>query len=75
MKPLIISILVLVLSGPVFADQDQDTLRCNPTSGHWSYEPPENTLKPNPVTGQWTHEDPESRLRCNPTDGTWGYTE
>lgn len=75
MKPLIISILVLVLSGPAFADQDEDTLRCNPTNGQWTYEDSESVLKPNPVNGQWTYEDSESTLRPNPVTSQWTYVK
>ena len=75
MKTLLIAILVLALSGPVFAyeDQGEDTLRCNPTSGQWTYEDSKSILKPNPAAGKWTYEDPESTLQPNPTNGTWGY--
>ena len=75
MKTLLIAILVLALSSLAFACEDENLLRCNPTSGQWTYEDSESVLKPNPATGQWTYEEPDSQLRCNPTTGTWEYVE
>lgn len=75
MKTLLTAILVLALSGLVFAYGDEDTLRCNPTNGQWTYEDSESVLKPNPATGQWTYEDPESISRPNPVTGQWEYAQ
>jgi hypothetical protein len=75
MKTLMTAILALALSGLAFAygDQDEDTLRCNPTNGQWTYEDSKSVLKSNPANGQWTFEDTESTLRPNPATGQWLY--
>lgn len=75
MKTLIITVLIFVLSGPVFAcdDEEGSRLRYNPLQDSWSYEDPQDSLRYNPLQNEWTYEDPESHLRYNPLENRWEY--
>lgn len=75
MKTLTIFILIFVLSGPVFAcdDEEGSHLRYNPLADEWSYADPQDRLRYNGIENEWTYEDPDSRLRYNPLEDRFEY--
>ena len=74
MKTLLIAILILFLSGPAFADQDQlDRLRYNPMENNWSYESSQDDLKYNAMENSWSYEAPDSELKYNPMKDRWEF--
>ena len=75
MKTLIITILILVLSGLVFACDDEEGSRLwyNPLADEWSYTDPQDRLKYNPLADEWTYEDPDSRLKYNVFEDRFEY--
>lgn len=77
MKTLFITILILVLSGPALAcdDEEGSRLRYNPLANEWSYADPQDRLRYNPLADEWTYEDPDSRLRYNPLQDRYEYAK
>ena len=75
MKTLIIIILIFILSGPVFAcdDEERSRLRYNPLADEWSYADPQDRLRYNPLADEWTYEDPDSTLKYNPFEDRFEY--
>lgn len=77
MKTLLITILILFLSGHAFTCQGENgsDLRYNPMNGSWSYESSRDDLKYNVMEDNWSYEAPDSELKYNPMEDRWEYAE
>jgi len=73
MKILMTMALILILSGPAFADDSE--LRYNYMEDSWSYESSQNDLKYNPMEDHWSYEDPDSELKYNFMEDRWEWSQ
>jgi hypothetical protein len=68
MKKLLVFLIILSISSPVYAVQ-----KYNPHTNKWETTSEDGTIQYNPHDNSWSYEEPGSQIEYNPHENSWDW--